>query len=190
MIARPRPLVPRRLTIIPAIVGSLFLATFTCPADTAVDALPSNLSKDLRQLIVWHRTQGRDLPATERRVRLDHALPGRSTRLQLNEDATRTVVDVRLDGSVPPATVRDALTGLGAEILARYDAPTHAGGILSARLPLDQAEAAAGCRGCILSRWSINPGAGWAKPLPRVSACSGPTRLTRWDSTARASPWA
>ncbi len=133
---------PRRFMVTVVVVSSLFLCTLTCPADPAVDALPPNLSKGLRQLIVWHRTQPRDLSATERRARLDQALPGRSARVQLNDDATRTVVDVLLDGSVPPAVVSDALAKLDAEILARYDRP-HTGGVLSARLPLEQAEAAA-----------------------------------------------
>ncbi len=112
------------------------------PADGDADALPPNLGHSLRQLVAWHRAQPANLSAVERRARLTRSLPARARHLQTNADATRAVVDVTLNGTMPLAAVRGDLAGLGAEVFAQYDA-RHAGSVLSARLPLDQAVAAA-----------------------------------------------
>ena len=53
-------------------------------------------------------------------------------------------MDVVLDGQAAPATVRDALSALGAEVFAQATTPAGAAGsVLSARLPLAQTGAAA-----------------------------------------------
>ncbi len=124
-------------------IGTLLLpsATMRAADEAAVETLPASLSKELRRLVVWHRAQPRNLAGSDRRLRLARALPGRAAHWQTNVDATSTVVDVTLDGTVPLATVSTALARLGLEVVARYDSG-RAGSILSARLPLDQAEAA------------------------------------------------
>ncbi len=111
-------------------------------ADDAADALPSNLNRGLRQLIVWHRAQPRVLSRAERRTRLAHDLPARASRVQVNAAANVAVVRVLLDGQVPLPEVQSNLRTLGLEILAVSN-PGQTGAILSARLPLDQAERAA-----------------------------------------------
>ena len=120
---------------------SFFLAQ-AADADTLSDALPHRLGLGLRQVIAWHRSQARNLPASQRRTRLAAQFPGRAARLQTNADVTRVVVDITLDGTAAAATVRATLTALGAEIFAGRDAGPLGGGMLSARLPLDAAEAA------------------------------------------------
>ncbi len=125
-------------------VSLLLPVSLARPADSdaAADALPPNLGHSLRQLVAWHRAQPGNLPASERRARLTKSLPARARRVQVNADATRAVVDVTLNGTAPLAAVRKDLTDLGAEVFAQYDAH-RAGSVLSARLPLDQAETAA-----------------------------------------------
>ncbi len=98
---------------------------------------PANVGLGLRRLAAWNATQPRTLPVSERRTRLVLALPGLAERVQANADGTRAVVDVTLDGKAAPASVRDALTALGAEIFAQATT------VLSARLPLDQVNTAA-----------------------------------------------
>lgn len=108
--------------------------------EVAVEALPHNLGHSLRQLVVWHRAQPRVLSPAERHSRLTKSIR-KASRLQTNEDATRVVADVVLDGRVPLASVSESLRHLGIEVFARYEFQ-RAGSILSTRLPLDLAEAA------------------------------------------------
>ena len=101
------------------------------------DGLPANVGLGLRRLAAWDATQPRTLPLSERRTRLATTLPGLAERIQANADGTRAVVDVALDSQAAPATVRDALTALGAEVFAQGP---H---VFSVQLPLDQVNAAA-----------------------------------------------
>ena len=109
--------------------------------DGAADALPANLDHGLRRLLAWHHAQPQGLSAPERHTRLFQALPGQAAHVQTNADATRAVVDLTLNGTVPGASVRAALGQLGAEVLAEANANRN-GGRISAEIPLDQVEGA------------------------------------------------
>ena len=110
--------------------------------DTGV--LPANVGLGLRRLAAWDRTQPRTLTASERRTRLAAGLPGLAGRVQTSADGTRAVVNVVVDAGTAPEAVRAGLTALGAEVFAQAPvAAGNAGTVLSARLPLDQAGAAA-----------------------------------------------
>ena len=114
---------------------SLFLGL---PTTTRGDDLPANVGLGLRRLATWDATQPRTLAPSERRARLAAGLPGLAERVQTTADGTRAVVNILLDGKSAPASVRDALAALGAEVFAQAG-----NSVLSARLPLDQTGAAA-----------------------------------------------
>ena len=133
------PTVPAHRLVLALVLTFLVpFQTMLLADDAVVNSLPANLDQGLRRLIGWHRGQPRGLSASERRTRLFKALPGQAPRVQTNADATGAVVDVMLDGTRPGRPVRDALTRLGAEILAEAT-PDRKGGTISAELPLDQA---------------------------------------------------
>ncbi len=123
------------------LIGLLSLVAGSLPtvhgATGTDDGLPANVGLGLRRLAAWDAAQPRALPVSERRTRLAASLPGLAERVQATVDGTRAVVDVSLDGQAAAATVRAALTTLGAEVFAQ------APGVLSARLPLAQVKAAA-----------------------------------------------
>ena len=103
------------------------------------DTLPTNVSGSLRRLVTWHAAQPRTFSSAERRASLEAAFPEAAYHFQTDLDATRAVVDLTLDGTVTPDTIRAALVSLGVETLATSTTSDHTpGAILSVRLPLDQ----------------------------------------------------
>ena len=107
-------------------------------------ALPSNLGRGLRPLVAWRRAQPAGRTAAERRAALINRTYRHPLRPQVDA-AGNVTVDVRLDGSVAPAEVRKNLSALGLTIIGEHDARHADGrdGVLSARLPLDEAVDAA-----------------------------------------------
>ena len=110
----------------------------------ADDALPSNLGRGLRPLVGWHRAQPAGQTAQQRRAALVQRIGRRPLHPQLDAVGNVTV-DIRLDGTVAPEEVQKTLTGLGLTIIGEHSArhTNRRDGMLSARLPLDQADAAA-----------------------------------------------
>ncbi len=131
------------------------------------DALPSNLGRGLRPLVAWHRAQPAGRSTGERRAALVNHINRRPLHPRVDA-AGNVTVDVRLDGSVPSAEVQKNLSALGLTIIGEHEA-RHADrrdGILSARLPLDQAAAAAKVPG-VQSVLTAH------RPRPRVGRVAG-----------------
>ena len=118
------------------------LPALSVRADDA--ALPSNLGRGLRPLVEWRRAQPAGRTAQERRAALVEHVRRRPVHTQVDADGN-VIVDVRLTGSVAPAEVKKNLTALGLTIIGEHEArqADRRDGMLSARLPLDQAVAAA-----------------------------------------------
>ncbi len=138
-----------------------FLLGLTCLTARASD-LPANIGGSLRRLVVWDAAQPRTLPPAERRARLVALYPHAAHRPQTTPDATRAVVDVTLDGTAAPEAVCASLAALGVEVFAQSVPPSGvAGGVLSTRLPLDRAAAAARLPG-VASLALVRPAHHWA----------------------------
>jgi hypothetical protein len=131
------PLLRRLLTL---------LLCCLCPflALRADDVIPPNLGRGLSKLVEWQKAQPPAHSDAERSAALVAHLGRNAQRVQTDE-AGRVTVDIRLDGTVAPATVKASLTALGLQITGEHVARRADGrdGIISARLPLDQAAAAA-----------------------------------------------
>ena len=109
-----------------------------------VDDVPHNLGRGLRPLVEWHRAQPAAHSDEERRAALVAHLGNNVSRVQ-TDNAGSVVVDVRLDGTVPAADVKKSLAALGLTLTGEHVARRTDGrdGMLTAHLPLAQAEAAA-----------------------------------------------
>ena len=120
-----------------------FTLSLALCAAAAADELPENLGLGLRGLVAAYESG-----AAMFRSRLDIA---RTQRMQI-DDAQRAVVNIHLEGSRPASDVAADLKALGVEVL---HVDTHwRKGVISARLPLEVAEAAArmpGLRSVMLS---------------------------------------
>ncbi len=124
----------------------LLLLLSVCPLLTgqADDVLPPNLGRGLRPLVEWQRTQPTEHTDAERRAGLVTHLGHNVSRVQTDETG-RVAVDIRLDGTVPPAEVKRNLAALGLSLTGEHVARRGDGrdGVLTAHLPLAQAAQAA-----------------------------------------------
>lgn len=126
----------------------LVVLSARAPAADATSSLPTNLSHELRALVLWDRSVPTTKPLTERRQSMAAHLDVSARRLQ-RDAAGRVTVNVLLDGRRSPQAVRAALEALGASTLAEHVARRADGsdGGLSVRLPVDRAVEAAGTAG-------------------------------------------
>ncbi len=118
--------------------------TFVPTLPAADESLPPNLGRGLRPLVEWHRSQPAGRNAAERRTALVNHFGTQRVRPQVDR-AGNIAVDIRLTGAVPAADVKRRLAALGLTLEGEHVArrPDGRDGMLSARLPLDQAVAAA-----------------------------------------------
>ena len=110
----------------------------------ADDSIPSNVGRGLHQLVEWDKTQPAVRTDAQRKAGLAEHLGRNRSRVE-TDAAGRVAVDIRLDGTRPAAEVKKNLEALGVVLTAEHVARRADGrdGILSGRLSLDKATAAA-----------------------------------------------
>jgi hypothetical protein len=137
-----RSLAPRRLLTL------LLLCSWPLLGVRADDPLPPNIGRGLRPLVEWQQTQPVPKSDADRSAAMSKHLGKNIERVETDETG-RVTVDIRLDGTVPPADLKKSLTGKGLTIIGEHVAarPDGLDGVLSAHLPLEQAAAVARTRG-------------------------------------------
>jgi hypothetical protein len=118
-------------------LGSLAALFFTLAIPAF--AVPENLGGGLQDLVTWYKQNQQTQGDRKTRVTTEHPVTARARVDAAVENAT---VDVRLDGTRPIPDVRTALEALGLKVLAVHEV-AGPGSIISAELPLKNAEAAA-----------------------------------------------
>ena len=110
----------------------------------ADDALPSNLGRGLRHLVEWRAAQAPAASDAQRSAALLAHLGPNAQHVQV-DPAGRVTADLRLDGTVPAAAVKERLAALGLATMGEHVArrPDGRDGIVTVRLPLAQAAAVA-----------------------------------------------
>jgi hypothetical protein len=120
------------LVLLPALTGR------------ADDPIPPNLGRGLRHLVEWQRTQA-PAPSDEARSAALQAHLGTNALRVQTDTAGNVTADVRLDGAVPAAEIKERLAALGLGITGEHVArrPDGRDGMLTVHLPLAQAAAVA-----------------------------------------------